>query len=136
NKPASKPAPIKPVVPPPAKKPAGKRVETEDSRTGQHEASVGDITETGVEIAPPPRGNIITDEQRILSTEQRAVARAPTDDPFEHNREVTMPPRQFTDPIHAPISETFPIARISELVPASLVPDEGPDHTAQTQAAP
>jgi hypothetical protein len=118
---------VKPVVPAPAK--GAKPVPPQ-----RHDTEVVDDTETGIGAAPP-RGNIITDENRILSTEQRAVARAPTDDPFDH-REVTVPPRPFTDPMHAPISETFPVQRISELVPASIVPDEGPDHTAQTHAAP
>jgi hypothetical protein len=128
--PAIKSSPIKPLVPPPAKKP---RVQTEEARTGQHDAIAGDITETGVEIPQPPSGNIITGEERALSTVQREVARAPTDDPFDA-REVTIPPNP--SPVHAPISETFPVARISELVPASVVPDEGPENTSQTQAAP
>jgi hypothetical protein len=126
---------VKAVVPKPAKgaKPVPPQRHDTEVATGQQDAQVGDVTDVGVEIPQPPRGNIITDENRILDTQQRAAARAPTADPFD-NREVTMPPGR--DPVHAPISETFPVARISELVPASLVPDEGPENTSQTNAAP
>ncbi|HUS29228.1 MAG TPA: hypothetical protein VMZ53_11985 [Kofleriaceae bacterium] len=125
--PAIKSPPIKPLVPAPAKgaKPVPPQRHDTEVATGD-EAALGDVTETGMEAAPPRPGNIITGEQRSLSTVQREVARAPTDDPFDA-REVTMPPRSHHDPVHAPISETFPVARISELVPASIVPDEGAD---------
>ncbi|HSD89065.1 MAG TPA: hypothetical protein VLB44_16165 [Kofleriaceae bacterium] len=91
-----------------------------DARTGQRSAApVGDVTETGVEIAPAP--SIITGEERALSTAQREVARAPTDDPFENVRALSM-----ETPIHgAPVSETLPAQRISALFPSEDVPDEG-----------
>jgi len=111
---------------------AKSRVPT-DARTGQRRAApVGDITETGVEIAPAP-APIITGQERALSTEQREVARAPTEDPNEAVRAVSV------TPVHgAPISETMPAQRISALFPADNVPDEGAaprDHTDQTRPA-
>jgi hypothetical protein len=60
--PSIKPPPVKPLVPAPAKaKP--KRIETEEARTDQLEVVVGDITETGVEVAP--------ENDDLMATQQR-----------------------------------------------------------------
>ncbi len=79
-----------------------------EARTGQHEATVGDVTSTGVSIT----NRIITGDARALSTLQREVARAPTEDPFESGRADALVPEDgpLTDEISAVSGVTSDLA--------------------------
>ncbi len=92
-----------------------------DARTGQHEARIADVTSTGVDVDSAPRGaattgsnviappapsqRIITGGNRMLSTLQRDVARAPTEDPFQSGKAHQLVPADpLSDELDAPQS--------------------------------
>jgi hypothetical protein len=92
-----------------------------EAATGQHATSLADVTSTGVDVEagprvtattdenmiapPPPNQRIITGEQRALSTMQRHVARAPTEDPFSSGKaHLLVPAGPITDELATPQS--------------------------------
>lgn len=77
--------------------------------------------DTGVKISPAPPASsarILTGQERVLSTMQRNVARAPTEDPFEGGRAASIVPPD------GPLSDELASPRSAEI--AAAMADEAP----------
>jgi hypothetical protein len=110
-----------------------------ESPSGESDTAVG-------EPPQPPRkaATIITGEERVLSTMQRSVARAPTEDAFETGRAAIVPPdgpltdelaaqpSTEMDAIEAPVTEVHSVVTPDDLA-AELAQSAIGEHTDMTR---